>query len=123
MLNMHRLLLNYDNHAQRGDMQQSQEHRWGIRSENSGHNPDDSKTESPAMAEGGLKLHSQLRCGKLRFNHLPQRPHQGLGLKISFMRFYREMQMVKKPRDSTQASWHTPGPSVQVLGLKPKRTD
>ena len=30
------------------------------------------------------------------------------------------MQMVKKPRDSTQASWHNPGPYVQALGLKPE---
>ena len=32
-----------------------------------------------------FELHSQLRCGKLRFNHLPHRPHKGLGLKVSFM--------------------------------------
>ena len=31
MLKMHRLLLNCDNHAQKGKMQQSHEHRWGIR--------------------------------------------------------------------------------------------
>ena len=34
-----------------------------------------------------LELHSQLRCGKLRFNHLPHRPHTGLGLKVRFMRY------------------------------------
>jgi len=28
--------------------------------------------------------------------------------------------MVKEPYDSTHSSWHNPGPSVQVLGLKPK---
>ena len=30
MLKMHRLLLNCDNHAQKGEMQQSHEHRWGL---------------------------------------------------------------------------------------------
>ena len=89
MLKMHRLLLNCDNHAQKGEMQQSHEHRCGIHKKNSGHNPDGSKTESPAMAE--LKLHSHPRCGKLRFNHLPHRPHKGLGLKVSFM--YRDSQV------------------------------
>ena len=48
MLKMHRLLLNCDNHARKGEMQQSQKHRWGIREENSGHNPDGSKTDPKA---------------------------------------------------------------------------
>ena len=48
MLKMHRLLLNCDNHAQKGEMQQSYEHSWETRYENPGRNPDGSNTEPKA---------------------------------------------------------------------------
>ena len=48
MLEMHRLLLNCDNHAHGGEMQRSHEHRWETCKENPGCNHDGSKTEPKA---------------------------------------------------------------------------